>query len=548
MIGSEPVADGPRPHPAGGRDAPALPSSPPSVNGNGGVRDRSGAARRKKGVVPLDRADLGVALVAAPASAVSWTGEGTGSGVPVAETIIVANRLPAEYHPVTGWRPSPGGLVNALEPALSRTQATWVGWGGHPAPEDGHGQHPAHPPLAADGRIVEIPMSRSEMADHYEGFCNGALWPLYHDSVVPPVYRAHEFAAFQRIDRRFADRVAAIAPAGAAVWVNDYHLQLVPAMLREERPDLRIGFFLHVPFPTPDAFASLPWGDAILDGILGADLVGFQTPDAVRRFLDTVRRRPGVAVDGQRVTFDAPSGRRTITVGAYPVGPWAQRFADLADTPRTRLAAERIRTDFGDPDVLLLGVDRLDYTKGIERRIRAVADVVTSAGRDGRDIQFIQVAMPSRTGLPAYRQLRDAVEETLGAVNADLVGRGLRPIHYISEALPVEQVVALYVAADVMVVTPLADGMNLVSKEFVAARTHGDGRLVLSARAGAAVQLQDAWLVDPTDHADIVRGIHAALDADPAEAAARMAALRRSVFAQDALAWAQSFLGDLGRA
>ncbi|MFO1541043.1 MAG: trehalose-6-phosphate synthase [Chloroflexota bacterium] len=497
-------------------------------------------------MVALDRAYAEAALVEPAASAATAAGRTSGVGARVAETVIVANRLPAEYHPVTGWRHAPGGLVNALEPALALTHALWVGWGGHPAPEDGQG--PAHPPLASDGRIVEIPMSRPEMADHYDGFCNGALWPLYHGSVVPPVFRAHEFAAYQRIDRRFADRVAAIAPPGARIWVNDYHLQLVPAMLRAARPDLRIGFFLHVPFPEPDAFATLPWDGAILDGILGADLVGFQTPESAQRFLATVGRRAGIAVRGDRIEIAGEDGPRTVAVGVHPVGPWAQRFADLADTPRTVQAAECIRADFGHPDLLLLGVDRLDYTQGIDRRIRAVAEVVTRAARDGRDAQFIQVAMPSRTGLPAYRRLRDAVEETLAGVNGELAARGLRPIHYIHEALPVEQVVALYVAADVMVVTPLADGMNLVSKEFVASRTRADGRHVLSSRAGAAVQLRDAWLVDPTDEADIVRGLTAALAAGPEEVAERMIALRRSVFDHDARAWARSFLDDLGGA
>lgn len=462
------------------------------------------------------------------------------------ETVIVANRLPAEYHPVAGWRHAPGGLVNALEPSLAQTHATWVGWAGCPAPEDGPLPRAAHPPLEADGRIVEIPMSQAEVTDHYAGFCNGALWPLYHDSVVAPAFHPHEFAAHARVGRRFADRVAAIAPPEASVWVHDYHLQLVPALLRADRPDLRIGFFLHVPFPAPEAFATLPWGDAILEGILGADLVGFQTPTSAARFIDTVRGRPGVTVHADRIEVLGSDGSRSVRVRTYPVGPSAQRFAELAETAQTRLAAHRIRADFGDPDVVMLGVDRLDYTKGIERRLRAVADLLIREGRGGREIQFIQVAMPSRTGLPAYRRLRDTVEETLASVNAELAGHGLRPIYYMYEALPVEQVVALYVAADVMVVTPLADGMNLVSKEFVASRTRGDGRLVLSARAGAAVQLRDAWIVDPADTEGIVAGLRAALDAEPAEAATRMAALRRSVFAYDAGAWAQAFLGDLG--
>lgn len=482
----------------------------------------------------LNRFDIGTAshgALTAPAQA--------------ARTFIVANRLPIEYHAVFGWRTSPGGLVSALEPALQGMSAEWVGWRGSPAPEDGRGPHPTGTPYAGNIAVAEIPMSQWEVSHFYDGICNAAFWPLYHHALVRPVFRDAEFEVYRRINQRFADSVAARAPSGAAVWVHDYQLQLVPAMLRRVRPDLRIGFFLHVPFPASPEFATLPWKESILDGLLGADLIGFQTPASAEHFLAEACRWLPARRSGMDLLLQAPAGPRRVRVGVFPVGPDAGRFAQLAATPALQAAAARIRADFGSPQQILLGVDRLDYTKGIDIRIRAVADLLLSDEFAGRDIQYIQVAVPSRSELVAYRQLRVTVDEALRVANATLAARGLRPIHYVNEVLPTEQVAALYVAADVMLVTSLADGMNLVSKEFVACRNRVDGRLVLSSAAGAATQLPDAWLVDPRDAADLRRGIGAAMRAGPENARKRMERLREAVFAADARQWAQSFLACL---
>ncbi len=462
-----------------------------------------------------------------------------------ARTFIVANRLPVEYHAVFGWRTSPGGLVSALEPALQGLSAVWVGWRGSPAPEDGRGPHPTRTPYAGNIAVLEIPMSQWEVSHFYDGICNAAFWPLYHDAVVSPVFRDEEFAVYRRINQRFADCVAAAAPPGAAVWVHDYQLQLVPAMLRMARPDLRIGFFLHVPFPSAAEFAALPWKEDVLDGLLGADLIGFQTQAAADCFRAEACRWRAACDDGRSLLLPEEAGQRRVDVGVFPVGPDARRFARLAASPALQDAAARIRADFSAPEQILLGVDRLDYTKGIDLRIRAVADLLMSDEFASRDIQYIQVAVPSRSELSAYRQLRIRVEETLRAANARLAARGLRPIHYVNEVLSTEQVAALYVAADVMLVTSLADGMNLVSKEFVACRHRQDGRLVLSNATGAAAQLRDAWLVDPCDGADLRRGIGDAMRASAEDARMRMARLREAVFGADARQWAQSFLACL---
>jgi alpha,alpha-trehalose-phosphate synthase [UDP-forming] len=461
------------------------------------------------------------------------------------DTYIVANRLPLEYHAVTGWRPSPGGLVSALEPALQKHGAVWVGWRGSPVPEDGRGQNPARPPHTDNIAVIEVPMTPREVRSFYDGVCNGGFWPLYHGAAIAPVFQDAEFDVYRRINQRFADCVAHNAPPGALVWVHDYQLQLVPALLREARPDLRIGFFLHVPFPQPADFDALPWKDSILGGLLGASLIGFQTADSAAHFIAEACRRLPVSKDRNGLVLRDAAGSRRVAVDVFPIGPDTGRFSRLAATPAVREAAATIHADFGAPELILLGVDRLDYTKGIDLRIRAVADLLKSAAFRNRDIQFIQVAVPSRSELPAYQQLRVKVEATLQQANAELTALGLRPIHYVYETLPADQVVALYLAADIMLVTSLADGMNLVSKEYVACREDGTGRLVLSRTAGAAAQLRDAWLINPGDPDDLKRGITEAIVAGSDEARARMARLRQSVFSADARHWTQSFLTRL---
>lgn len=462
-----------------------------------------------------------------------------------ASTFIVANRLPVEYHAVSGWRPSPGGLVSALEPGLQGLSAVWVGWRGSPVPEIGPGPRPTRTPYTPNIAVLEVPMTEWELSQFYDGVCNAAFWPLYHDAVVAPVFRDEEFDVYRRINQRFADSVAGSAPSGAAVWVHDYQLQLVPAMLRKSRPDLRIGFFLHVPFPSSAGLAALPWKESVLEGLMGADLVGFQTASSAEHFRESVCHHQLARRDGQGLLVSEPTGTRRVQVDVFPVGPDSERFSRLSASPILQDAAVRIRADFGAPELILLGVDRLDYTKGIDLRIRAVADVLMSDEFMERDIQYIQVAVPSRSDLSAYRQLRAVVEEALTTANAELSARGHRQIHYVNDVLPIEQVAALYVAADVMLVTSLADGMNLVSKEFVACRRQQDGRLVLSTAAGAATQLGDAWLVEPNDLSDLRRGIGEAMRAGTEDVRRRMGKLREAVFDGDAKHWVQSFLARL---
>ena len=291
------------------------------------------------------------------------------------ELVVVANRLPVEYDPDAGWRPAPGGLVSAMEPVLRGRDALWLGWSGRFSDEDDEAGEVPETPEGVSFRIEEVQLTRDEVEDYYEGFSNGAIWPLYHDAIVRPVYHRHQFETYRRVNEKFATRLAERADPGATVWIHDYQLQLVPAMLRQLRPDLRIGFFLHIPFPPVEVFSQLPWRRAILQGLLGADLIGFQTKDAALNFLRLVRRHLALRPGGDRVVVDELTGTRTVRVDGFPIGIRATDFAEMAQQPEVKRRAAEFRAELGDPDILLLGVDRLDYTKGIDVRIRAVGEL-----------------------------------------------------------------------------------------------------------------------------------------------------------------------------
>ncbi|MCH9718634.1 MAG: trehalose-6-phosphate synthase [Actinomycetia bacterium] len=458
--------------------------------------------------------------------------------------VVVANRLPVEFdHEAGDWRAAPGGLVTAMESVLRHRRALWIGWNG--IFSDEADTVPPLPAATGELELDEVPLSRAEIEGYYEGCSNGAIWPLYHDAIVPPVYHRTQFESYRRVNEKFARRIAEVAPQHSQVWVHDYQLQLLPKMLRALRPDLKIGYFLHIPFPPVEVFSQLPWRRQVLEGLLGADLVGFQTKEAALNFLRLVRRFVALRPGGDRVVVDELNGPRTVRVDAFPIGIRAMDFADLAASPEVQARAAEIRSDLGDPDVLLLGIDRLDYTKGIDVRIRAVTELLEDNELDPEKTVFVQVATPSRENVEEYQRIRDDVELLVSRANGDLGSLGTTPVQYLHQTLTRTELVAMYSTADVMLVTPLRDGMNLVCKEYVACRYNEDGALVLSEFTGAANQLGDSWLVNPFDIDGVKRSIIDAVRADPAEAHRRMLALRHAVFEDDVERWATNFLTQL---
>jgi len=458
---------------------------------------------------------------------------------PTASFVVVANRLPVDRveNPdgTTTWRTSPGGLVAAFQPVMHRHGGAWVGWPGAPGEE--------LEPFVDNGlQLVPVTLSARELEEYYEGFSNATLWPLYHDVIAHPEFRREWWDAYVEVNDRFAERAAGVAEQGATVWVQDYQLQLVPHMLRERRPDLRIGFFLHIPFPPTELFNQLPWRLPILRGLLGADLVGFQLPGGAQNFIRLVRTRLNLETRRDRIqTVD----RRTVMAAAYPIAIDAKAMHELALRPETEERAKEIRHNLGDPQTLFLGVDRLDYTKGLPERIRAFGELFAEGLIDPERVAFVQVATPSRERVEQYRQLRDDIDRLVGRINGDLGRLGRPPITYLHTSFPQTEMAALYRAADIMVVTPLRDGMNLVAKEFVACRTEDQGALVLSEFAGAAYELRQAYLVNPYDIDGLKERVLDAMNDSPRNHVRRMKALRRQVFENDIDKWANSFLTDL---
>ncbi|MEU6667468.1 trehalose-6-phosphate synthase [Streptomyces sp. NPDC046727] len=460
--------------------------------------------------------------------------------------VVVANRLPVSLErDATGrprWQHSPGGLVNALEPFLRGRRGVWVGWPGTTARD--------LPPFPEDGlRLHPVRLSADDVSGFYEGFSNGTLWPLYHDVIVPPEYHRSWWEAYVRVNRTFAEAASEASGPGATVWVQDYQLQLVPAMLRELRPDLRIGFFLHIPFPPVELFMQLPWRTEIVRGLLGADLIGFHRPGGAQNFRWLAHRLTGSSTEPRPAPGARPGdvhlGDRSVRIGAFPISIDAAELDRLARRPDVQRRARQIREELGNPEKIILGVDRLDYTKGIDVRLRAVHEML-GEGRIRPDrVAFVQIAIPSRERVEHYVRLREDVERTVGRVNGEFSRVGRPVVHYLHTSVSREELAAFYSAADVMLVTPLRDGMNLVCKEYIACRYREDGALVLSEFAGAAAELSGAYLVNPHDLQGVKNALAEALDLSPDEARHRMSRLRRQVLTHDVEFWARSFLTAL---
>ena len=459
------------------------------------------------------------------------------------DLIVVANRLPVDFSVDDGelsWTRSPGGLVTALHPMMQAADGAWIGWSGAP--------DLAHDPFDADGiRLVPVTLSAEEIALYYEGFANDTLWPLYHDVITAPAYHRQWWDAYRRVNRRFAEAAAAQVATGGTVWVHDYQLQLVPAMVREMRPDVRIGFFNHIPFPGIEIFAQLPWRRQIVEGLLGADVIGFQRTSDASSFVRAVRRLTDLTTRGQVVTVPGRGGRpeRYVRAAAFPISIDSKHFDSMARRPEVQQRAREIRTELGDPQALILGVDRLDYTKGISHRIKAFGELVQDGRLTVPEVTLVQVASPSRENVEAYQQLREEVELLVGRINGDFGHLGHPAVHYMHHSYPPEEMAALYLAADVMLVTSLRDGMNLVAKEYVAARSDDRGVLVLSEFTGAADELAGAIMVNPHDIDGMKDRIVAAVEMDPREQRKRMRRLRRRVLEDDVARWSQSFLSVL---
>ncbi|MDP8957761.1 MAG: trehalose-6-phosphate synthase [Actinomycetota bacterium] len=457
--------------------------------------------------------------------------------MPGQRLVVVANRLPVQRRR-GNWVMSPGGLVSALTPVLQDSKGSWVGWSGvagSTAPEPFEHEGIEHRP---------VPLSSSEVDNYYYGFCNGTLWPLYHDAVRRPEFHRHWWRPYHRVNQRFAEAAAEVVKPGDLVWVQDYHLQLVPGMLRRLHPEARIGFFLHIPFPAVELFAQIPWRRQILEGMLGADVIGFHTRLGSQNFIRVANRFTS-ARGGSRGSLEFEG--RHLRVDRFPISIDFKYYEDLARTPSVAAGAQRLRRQLGERLTIILGVDRLDYTKGIDIRLRALETLLENQPHKARELALVQIASPSREQKEEYADMRARIEEMVGRINGTYGRPDHVPVHYLHRTVPSEQLVSYYLAADVMLVTPLRDGMNLVAKEYVASRYDNSGVLVLSEFTGAAYELRRAIQVNPYDIDGLAAALETAMELPEHEARERMAALRNVVRRNDVYRWADSFLDALRR-
>jgi len=511
--------------------------------------------------------------------------------------VVAANRLPVRWvASKSSWEPSPGGLVSAMITSLRDVaQPHWVGWTGvaGEVPGSFESRH-------ENMQLLPVPLSNAEAELYYAGMSNATIWPLYHDAVRLPEFHRTWWNSYVAVNERFCEAIDSVAAPNATVWVHDYHLQLVPKLLRARRTDLRIGFFLHIPFPPADLFARLPFRRQLITGLLGADVVGFQTLRSRGNFRRTVVSLGVGTAQGDDViivpqSHDAnsaghgassvghdvnsaghgtsPAGHGSSSVGqgsssaghgansansqagstrkvinrSFPIGIDVKKFTQTAASERIKARAQAIRDQIG-VDQVLLGVDRLDYTKGIDIRIRAFGELLTEGLFSPGECSMVQVAEPSRSNVNHYVELREEVEQMVGQINGLHGQLGQPAIHYFHQSQPFEEIVAMYLAADVMLVTPLRDGMNLVAKEFVMTRQDNTGVLVLSEFTGAAELLREAILVNPYDIDGMKRAILSALSMPAQQVAVKMEAMREAVSKNDIHSWVKTFVDCLEEA
>jgi trehalose 6-phosphate synthase/phosphatase len=433
---------------------------------------------------------------------------------------------------------SVGGLATGLAAPHERSQGLWIGWPGDLGALDSLWRERLLRRLAGL-RTVPLELDAREVQVYYEHISNGVLWPVCHDRTDRLPLRVEGWDVYEAVNARYADAVAERYQPGDLVWVHDYQLLRVPALLRERLPAARIGFFLHIPFPNPEIFFALPTRSWLVEGMMGADLVGFHTRRYLGHFRAALRRLFGLEMDADG--YVEWRGRR-VRLGVFPIGVDAEGLAQRAASPAVTDHLSELKTA---EQRLLVGIDRLDYSKGIPRRLLAVERLLVAHPEWRECVRFVQVAVPSRGRVAAYRRFRREVEATVGRINGQLGTPTWTPIHYLYRGLSEDAVLALCRAADVLLVTPLRDGMNLVSKEFVASRVDEDGVLILSEFAGAADELTHALLVNPYDVDGTAEAIHRALTMEADERRRRMRALRATVFGHDVHRWVATFVEQL---
>jgi trehalose 6-phosphate synthase/phosphatase len=460
--------------------------------------------------------------------------------------VVVSNRLPVVLSRDSAGRPhlapGHGGVVTALAPVLRNRGGTWIGWSGSAQPDV--------QALLADASqragytLVPVPLTAEDERDFYYGFSNQVLWPMFHDLVGRAHFAPRYWRQYQIVNRKFAEVIATVTKSTDYVWVHDYHLMLVANQMAEMSVRRRLGFFLHIPFPPLDVFVKIPWRADLLRGLLRFELIGFQTARDRGNFLQCLRRlvrSVHISRDGPLSVVVLPDGHR-VRVGSFPISIDFQEFSGGAASREVAEASWYLHEKHPERQIIL-GVDRLDYTKGIPQRLDAYELALQRYPELHERIVLMQVVVPSRDKVPEYDALKRDIERRVGEINGRYTRQGWVPIHYIYRSLPRMELLAHYRTAEIALVTPLKDGMNLVAKEFCAASTEGQSVLILSEFAGAAAQLhRGAILVNPYDVEGMADALHQAVLMPPAERRERMRRLRNEVRRYNIYWWLDRFL------
>ena len=460
----------------------------------------------------------------------------------MSKTIIVSNRLPVKITDENGQliiSASEGGLATGLGSIYQQGENIWIGWPGLEIADPA--QQKEVTDKLRDIKLIPVFLNQEEILEYYEGFSNGILWPIFHYYASTYTnYQQSNWDFYKLVNQKFRDTVLSIAEYGDTIWVHDYQLLLLPGMLRKEQPELTIGFFLHIPFPSYEMFRLIPWRAELLEGMIGADLVGFHTYDDVQHFLSAV---------GRFLPYNSSSNiisvkDRPVVAEAFPMGIDDQKYASLPEKPEVQLEIANLLDSFKDIKIIL-SVDRLDYSKGILQRLQAFEYLLQHYPQYVEKIVLYMIVVPSRDNVPQYKELRDAIDKRVGNINSLYRTLNWSPILYFYRSFPIETLSALYHIAHVGLVTPMRDGMNLVSKEYVASRTQNNGVLILSEMAGASKELIDALIVNPNNIDNITECIVRALEMPENEQKIRMELMREVVSRFNVFHWVKIYMEKL---
>lgn len=468
------------------------------------------------------------------------------------KTLIVSNRLPLQVSILKDEievTPSVGGLATGLKTVHKEGNGIWIGWSGITNEELNTELETKVNKAITKEQCVSVNLTQNDLDLYYYGFSNRTLWPLFHYFIEYTEYSPESWEAYKAVNQKFAEKVLEYAEDGDKIWIQDYQLLLVPAMIKAKKPNLSIGFFNHIPFPSYEIFRIFPKRKELLEGMLGADLIGFHTYDYERHFLSSAKRILSLEVNFNKVTYN----NRIIKVDSFPMGIDYEKFEQAAlihdkkgEDEKSEIQ-KRLDQHLQNEDgiKMILSIDRMDYTKGIPNRIKAFEYFLKKYPEFQEKIRLIMLAVPSRSQVPQYQRLKQETDELVGRINGEYSTVSWTPIWYFYRALPFDNLIDLYTSSDVALITPVRDGMNLVAKEYIATRTRKDGVLVLSEMTGASKELNEALLINPFNYEEIADSIKQALEMPKEEQTKRMQALQERVSRYSVKKWANEFMSSL---